>query len=295
MSIYLGWFLLGMVALLVIALAVAWLRSGTLAGPPRIAPAPGALRRLTMVTLLGLATWILIPSFFAAALQVQRDAPLDPVPATRPAPVFTPQQSVIMSLVAGAGAAVVLILASAMFRPGGLRELGFGSERLRRGISIGVRIAILVVPLTLMVAVATDKLWQLVGLEHPGAHEMLQILGETEAPAMRALIYVSAILIAPLFEELLFRGHMQTLIVGMSGPQAASSRAVRWIAILITSSLFTLVHGALWMMPPIFFFSVCLGYVYERTANLWTAITVHLLFNLTNVVLFVHVAMVASR
>ena len=55
---------------------------------------------------------------------------------------------------------------------------------------------------------------------------------------------------------------------------------IRWLAIVITSVLFALVHGALWMMPPIFFLSLCLGYVYERTANLWAPITVHLMFNL---------------
>src|SRR5688572_21206538 len=76
-------------------------------------------------------------------------------------------------------------------------------------------------------------------------------------------------------------------------PVRASPHAgagARWLAIVVTSVLFALVHGAVWMMPPIFFFSLCLGYVYERTANLWAAIAVHLLFNLVNVALFVSVA-----
>jgi membrane protease YdiL (CAAX protease family) len=41
------------------------------------------------------------------------------------------------------------------------------------------------------------------------------------------------------------------------------------------------------MMPPIFFLSLCLGYIYERTANLWAPITVHLMFNLASVTIFV--------
>jgi membrane protease YdiL (CAAX protease family) len=155
---------------------------------------------------------------------------------------------------------------------------------------------------------------------------MLEILGATPAPGLRAMIYLSAIVVAPLFEELLFRGHIQTLLSGAfarvfsPGPSdiaraiEASSRAAspeptaqpvleyappprapsstgtgaRWLAIVVTSVLFALVHGAVWMMPPIFFFSLCLGYVYERTGNLWAAIAVHLLFNLVNVALFVN-------
>ena len=62
---------------------------------------------------------------------------------------------------------------------------------------------------------------------------------------------------------------------------------VRWLAIVVTSVLFALVHGALWMMPPIFFLSLCLGYVYERTGNLWAPVTVHLAFNLVSVTIFV--------
>jgi membrane protease YdiL (CAAX protease family) len=186
---------------------------------------------------------------------------------------------------------------------------------------------LLVLPLTFIAGVLTDHLWKRVGLEHPGVHEMLEILGTTPAPGLRAMIYLSAILIAPLFEELLFRGHVQTLLVGAFArtlsprpddlvpavevpprdtpleaaapsvlgyappPSHASPSAgagARWLAIVVTSVLFALVHGAVWMMPPIFFFSLCLGYVYERTGNLWAAIAVHLLFNLVNVVLFVN-------
>jgi membrane protease YdiL (CAAX protease family) len=133
---------------------------------------------------------------------------------------------------------------------------------------------------------------------------------------MRLLIYASAVVVAPFFEELLFRGHVQTLLgrflrgvivplprLAAASPgepvlsyESAADRSLRdeatarWLAILITSALFALVHEALWMMPPIFLLSICLGYVYERTGSLWAAIVVHTMFNLVNVLIFVALA-----
>ena len=39
-------------------------------------------------------------------------------------------------------------------------------------------------------------------------------------------------------------------------------------------------------MPPIFILSMCLGYAYERTKNLWTSIIVHASFNAASVAMF---------
>ena len=48
--------------------------------------------------------------------------------------------------------------------------------------------------------------------------------------------------------------------------------------LLAASILFALVHP-LPTFPPIFFLSLCLGYVYERTGNLWASIFIHAIFN----------------
>jgi membrane protease YdiL (CAAX protease family) len=51
-----------------------------------------------------------------------------------------------------------------------------------------------------------------------------------------------------------------------------------WLAILITATIFALVHP-IWSAPLIFILAIGLGYVYERTGTLWSCITLHLLFN----------------
>ena len=128
----------------------------------------------------------------------------------------------------------------------------------------------------------------------------------------RIAIFFGAAAAAPLFEEIIFRGHLQTLIrsalIRLSsrgpvhiGPGEAPPRGGvleyhrpsqpgaqtwhSWLAILLASAAFAAVHP-LWMRPPIFVLSLCLGYAYERTGLLWTTITMHALFNITETILY---------
>ncbi len=58
-----------------------------------------------------------------------------------------------------------------------------------------------------------------------------------------------------------------------------------WVAIFITSLGFALLHPS-WSWPAIFVLAVGLGYLYERTGNLWAPIIVHLLFNSLQTIIF---------
>jgi membrane protease YdiL (CAAX protease family) len=324
MSISFAWFVLALAAAALLVVTIFVMRSGSVAGTPRIPDAPGTLRALTLVTLVGISAWLVIPGFAALFLGDSTKAATTAPATSVSVPTFTPEQNVLISLIAGVGGTFVLVGASVLIRPGGLRRLGLSFGMLPRGFAVGFLASLLVLPLTFMTSVLTERIWQLVGLKHPQAHEMLEILGQTHSPGLRALIYASAIVVAPLFEELLFRGHVETLLAGVLSAIASTARAgvsladgseigvpappdlpvldyappprreaqpagpaVRWLAIIVTSVLFALVHGALWMMPPIFFLSLCLGYLYERTSNLWAPVTVHLMFNLASVTIFV--------
>ncbi|MGC9259192.1 MAG: CPBP family intramembrane glutamic endopeptidase [Phycisphaerae bacterium] len=68
-------------------------------------------------------------------------------------------------------------------------------------------------------------------------------------------------------------------------PQAPWLPWSRWIAILITAVVFAGVHymvtpGYDEYFPVLFLLGVALGYMYERTGNIWTDITMHACFNL---------------
>jgi hypothetical protein len=63
------------------------------------------------------------------------------------------------------------------------------------------------------------------------------------------------------------------------------TNAQTWCAIIITSMIFASVHPQ-WSQPVIFVLSVCLGYAYERTGNLWVPITIHAGFNTLSTAVF---------
>lgn len=102
-------------------------------------------------------------------------------------------------------------------------------------------------------------------------HEMLTAL--REAPrAWQAPLIVSAVVMAPLAEELFFRGLIQSLLRARTGNP--------WLAILVGSGLFVLSHpNTPQAMPALFALSVVLGYNYERCGRLYPSILIHAVFN----------------
>lgn len=90
-----------------------------------------------------------------------------------------------------------------------------------------------------------------------------------------AIAAVFAILIAPLTEEMFFRG----LVFG-----GLSNGYSFWVGLVISSLLFGLVHGQLTLLIP---FSIIGGYLalaYSYTRSLWGSISCHLTFNALSVI-----------
>jgi membrane protease YdiL (CAAX protease family) len=108
-------------------------------------------------------------------------------------------------------------------------------------------------------------------------HLMLEMLRETPAPWQAAII-ISAVLLAPLAEELLFRGLLQSMLRRIAGP---------WGAILATSAIFAFLHSGqgAQAIPALLLLSVVLGYNYERSGRLVAPIVIHMLFNLVMILI----------
>jgi hypothetical protein len=132
----------------------------------------------------------------------------------------------------------------------------------------------------------TEKFWNAIHYSHPEEHDLLRILGGEPSATIRGLIIVTAVGLAPFAEEFFFRGMLQSAFGKLIDPSARFRWFASSLAIVFTSIAFALVHGALWMMPPLFFFSLCLGYAYAITANLWVPIFVHAAFNGISIVFF---------
>lgn len=237
--------------------------------------------------LAAIVVWLGVPFFYVAVSQHQE--------------AISARRLMVMGIVAYLGVLGVWIIASRVY---GQRIGGFTLRRRDwiAGIGYGLVGGIVVIPLIFWVGVLIEQLYKLVAYEHPRAHEALELL-LNEPYYAQGLTLLSILVLAPLVEEVIFRGLLQTLIrqflmhlklgghndgliaSGLDQSQIVADERrshgvmrYQWAAIVLTSIAFAGVHET-WSMPPIFVFSLCLGYVFERTGNLWSAITLHALFN----------------
>ena len=182
------------------------------------------------------------------------------------------------------------LVAAALGFPHGLaRGLGLTVRRLRADLARGAAALLGVLPVCVGLVLASRWAIEAVLVNHPNLlkrilakHEMLQVLARLTWP-WRLTVIVSAVLLASLSEELLFRGLLQS----------ALRRVTRdpWAGVIAASLLFALIHYPyVYSMPALFALGLVLGYSYERTGRLWPAIVIHLLFN----ALFVSVELLGS-
>lgn len=102
-------------------------------------------------------------------------------------------------------------------------------------------------------------------------HPYIEAAG-TQHGLLMAMISLSAVVMAPLSEELFFRGMIQSML---------RQRTHRpWVAIAITSVVFGLIHFEMPQdVPALMLFGAALGYNYERTGRLTGSIFLHACFN----------------
>jgi membrane protease YdiL (CAAX protease family) len=283
---------------------------------------PGESARLLVVALaMGLFVWLAVPMAYVAwrgpalkeggpvatqpgqpatrestsvpARELQK--PLSPPEGRLDLAKLPPADVAVLSAVPHLAAFFALLVLDLLIYEGNLGRLGFSLRQAARGLGVGALHAFAFVPLVFGASVLVQWLYRAVGYEAPKAHDLLQVMGRTADPIVRMTLIGGATLVAPLAEELIFRGHGQTLMRrvlalvgrGAGGPEAASAPPAwaTWGAILLVSAAFASVHPV-WSWPPIFLLSVCLGWVYERTGNLWAAVAVHALFNTVSTLLF---------
>jgi membrane protease YdiL (CAAX protease family) len=202
---------------------------------------------------------------------------------------WTPRQlaylSVAQTIVASLPIVIYLAVRTGM-REGGLVRIGLIPARPLRDVGWGVAgFAASFVLVYAAGTLVTLACWVL-GIPVPTiAHDMLTAMKELPWGLHRWMLVLGAVIGAPVTEEIIYRGLLQTTLQQISGWR------MRWVVIFILSGLFTMMHmGAVpWQaMVSLFVLSICLGYLYERTGSLWPGIITHVLFNLTSTLLVIY-------
>lgn len=108
-------------------------------------------------------------------------------------------------------------------------------------------------------------------------HQELGYIAKFDANlAVVIAVFFTVVVIAPVLEEFLFRGLLQTAIRSFGyGP---------WFGIAVSSALFAIVHADLSHWPAIFFLSAGIGYSFEKSGSLFRPIFFHSLFNAFSVI-----------
>jgi len=192
------------------------------------------------------------------------------------------QQALVFQLVVHLPVCLYVVWRSTM-GPGGIQALGIWPTRPIRDFLVGLIGLVFAVPIALGLGVAVTTLGEkLIGQPTPQiGHEMLSVLQQSTLWWVTTGLLLSALIVAPLLEEIAFRGLMQTAMLSIVG------QSHRWLVVLFVSVMFTLVHvGLPWqVLPSLFALGVILGWLYEYTGSLWPSILVHVGFNTVNVVL----------
>ena len=152
--------------------------------------------------------------------------------------------------------------------------VGLRFEESGRMILLGVLTAAVGLGLAMAIMFLSQWLMTLVQVT-PVPQTSIEALRQTDDLARRLAIAVTAIVLAPVFEETLFRGILYPAL-----KQAGYPRFAFWG----TAVLFGLSHMNLLTFASLTSFGLIMAALYERTDNLLAPIAAHTAFNATNYV-----------
>ncbi len=155
-------------------------------------------------------------------------------------------------------------------------KVGLGARRLPQAI-MGLSWLGLILPWAWVAMLGTQVVRMMLGQMPDEIHPLLEQMKATTDTGLLVLFILQAVVAAPLAEELIFRGFLQTGLVTV-GVKVAGTTSGRRLGIVATSLLFAAVHEP-FSWPAIFVLSLFLGWLYERRGNLWLPIMVHAGFN----------------
>ena len=179
-----------------------------------------------------------------------------------------------------AGIGICLFIAARSF-DGGIRRFWFaeGGPRRRPWITITLALTVLATGLCPLVRDATMGiiLYFAPGYEFD-PHPTIEALHDQTQPVGLIIgLWAGAVLVAPMAEEVFFRGLLQTLLVRLARS--------RWLSIALVSLAFGAVHFQQpHAMAALAVLAVLIGYAYERTGSLVPPIVIHAAFNLKTLI-----------
>jgi membrane protease YdiL (CAAX protease family) len=255
---------------------------------------------------------------FPTTILIGRELAAD-LPAWQTAAII----NAVYCLDATALAAGTLILARHHFARR-LKGFGLNPETIPKDFFTALLNLLTVWPLVMAALVLTIYIGRLIwGPQFDlGQHEELELIRQYSQLPLQISVFFVAVVMAPILEELLFRGMLQTMLRSLWSE--ASRRWIRpaptlksgaaptadcqegltplpgacdtvktgagcgavgvWLSIAAGAALFAIAHANTGHWPALFILGVCLGYAYEKSGSLLRPIFIHSIFNAIMVV-----------
>jgi len=204
----------------------------------------------------------------ATATQPAATAPAGPASEAEPDPRLGQAAGMLASLT---WLAAGLAVAHVTFRHRLVRGLGLSMRHWMCDSARGVVGYFAILPVCVGLFVLSRSISEWLGFPLR-IHPVLVHFGGQEL-GWQIVAAVNAVVLAPLAEEVFFRGLLQSLLRRvLHGPRAA---------IVATSIFFALIHAPAepQAVPSLFALSLAMGYNYERTGRLVSPIVIHAIFN----------------
>ncbi len=147
--------------------------------------------------------------------------------------------------------------------------LGLSVKNWLKGVFWGIAGYLTMLPAFLLIVFLVTRVSDYLGYQPP-VHPLMNIFFKEPNPFIVGGVVVLAVLVAPVIEEIVFRGFIYSAI---------KKRAGAALAITVTSALFSLLHMSVFSFLPIFFLGIVLAYLYEKTGLLISSITLHVIHN----------------
>lgn len=246
-----------------VGVVVAARRRGRWREPLAAAPVPRGGPTLAGVVVV-VGAFIVVQYFAVSALRLVVTVEGDPEPGS---------DAWHWSQVAGNAAGVMIAALMAAMMAAARRP----SDGRRAGVAAGSAAAVLaflvVLPITTVQAETGRIIWHWLRPDTaPPVHVVLQALSCSEwGPWGTVQLVLGAVVVAPLVEELFFRGVVMGAICHHFG------RA--WPALTVSAIAFGLAHAQPQDVVPLISLGLVLGYLRLRCRTLWPCILLHVLFN----------------
>lgn len=150
---------------------------------------------------------------------------------------------------------------------------GVRPSRIDRAILFGVPAGVLFLPVGRLLQMISIEAMDLLHLPMPKQGAVV-VLEHATTAFSRVYLSVFTIVLAPVAEEILFRGILYVTI-----KQCGYPRTALWVSALTFSAM----HANLPIFLPLMLLGLILALLYERTDNLLTPIIAHATFNAINV------------